>query len=326
MKYVFFAASAALLFLSACQSSDDSTNQVVSQKYIHKYGFDVSEDEWEERSQEGQVVTLLGNGVKITSSYENGQLHGPTTHTFPHSQVVEKIMVYDAGSLLKETLCDRQGTPIEEKIFEFDDRMIITTWDEHGVPLTIEEYDNDLLVEGKYYTPEHILEATVEAGFGERMKRDRSGSLLSRDIIENGLVTQRISYHPNGQIHTISHYQDYQLHGEQLKFTASGKPLMKLNWTTGVLDGLKTVYRNGVKIAEVPYVAGQKHGIEYHYDDLGHLTAEIDWKMDKKHGSSKFYSEDTTETEWFFRGKAVTENKFELLDNREKLMADLARE
>lgn len=322
MKYVFLTAIAVLL--SACQHNcDNSTNQVVSQKYIHKYGFDVTEDEWEERSQEGQVVTLLASGVKITRSYEDGQLHGPTTHTFPHSQVVEKVLMYDSGTLLKETLSDRQGTPIEEKIFEFDDRTIVTTWDEHGVPLTIEEYENELLMEGKYYTPEHVLEATVEAGFGERIKRDRTGALLSRDIIENGIASQRINYHPNGQIHTISHYHDYELHGEQLKFTASGKPLMKLNWNHGTLDGLKTVYRNGIKIAEIPYDNGQKHGIEYHYDDLGHLTAEIEWRGDKKHGISRFYSEDTTETEWFFKGKTVSAQKFEILDTRERLMADL---
>lgn len=321
MKYVFLAAGAVLF--SACQHSDDSLNQVISQKYVHKYGFDVTENEWEERSQEGQVITLLANGVKVVQSYENGVLHGPTTNTFPHSSVIEKIMMYDAGTLLKETQCDHSGIPIKEEIFEFDDRTIITSWDEKGVPLSIEEYEHDLLMEGKYYTPEHILEATVEAGFGERIKRDRTGTLLSRDTIENGSSSQRISYHPNGQVHTISHYHENQLHGEQLKFTASGKPLMKLNWDHGVLDGLKTVYRNGTKIAEIPYDHGSKQGLEYHYDDLGHLTAEIEWKADKKHGASKFHTEDTTEVEWFFKGKTVSAHKFELLDTREKLLADL---
>ena len=321
MKYVSLAAS--LLLLSACQNTEDSENHVVSQKYVHKYGFDVTENEWEERSQEGQVITLLSSGVRVSRSYENGQLHGPTTYTFPHSPIVEKIMMYDAGVLLKETQCDISGTPLKEEIFEFDDRTIVTTWDDKGVPLSIEEYDNDLLVEGKYYTPDHVLEATVEAGFGEKIKRDRTGALLSRDTIEEGFATQRISYHPNGQIHTISHYHDYQLHGEQLKFTASGKPLMKLNWNHGVLDGLKTVYRNGSKIAEIPYHSGLKHGTEMHYDDFGHLTAEIEWKSDKKHGSSKFHTEDTTETEWFFKGKTVSAEKFDLLDTRDRLMADL---
>lgn len=321
MKYILFASSA--LFLTACQMSNDSIPQVVSQKYIHKYGFDVSEDEWQERSQEGQVVTMMKNGVKITRSYENGQLHGPAVYTFPHSTLVEKTLLYDQGTLLKETLSDASGMPLREEVYEFDDRTIITVWDQKGVPISIEEYDDELLVEGKYYTPDHILESAVEAGFGERIKRDREGQMLSRDKIENGLIAQRVSYHPTGQIHTISHYHDYQLHGEQLKFTASGKPLMKLDWNHGVLDGLKIVYRNGSKVAEIPYNNGQKHGIEYHYDDLGHLTAEIEWKGDKKHGCSQFFTEDTTESEWFFRGQSVTAQKFEMLENRDKLMADL---
>ncbi|MBS0625063.1 MAG: toxin-antitoxin system YwqK family antitoxin [Verrucomicrobia bacterium] len=325
MKYILFAA-VSTAFLSSCFYSNDSTSQVVSQKYIHKYGFDVSEDEWQERSQEGLVVSMLKNGVKVTRSYEGGQLHGPTTYTFPHSSVVEKTLVYDQGTLLKETQCDAAGMPMREEVYEFDDRTIMTMWDEKGVPISIEEYDNELLVEGKYYTPEHLLEAAVESGYGERIKRDRSGQLLSRDKIENGLIAQRISYHPNGQIHTISHYQDYQLHGEQLKFTASGKPLMKLDWAHGVLHGQKVVYRNGLKVAEIPYSNGQKNGIEFHYDDLGHLTAEIEWKVDKKHGCSKFYTEDTTESEWFFKGQSVTAQKYEMLDNRDRLMAELTND
>jgi antitoxin component YwqK of YwqJK toxin-antitoxin module len=322
MKYILLASSAVLL--SSCFNSNDSTPQIVSQKYIHKYGFDVSEDEWQERSQEGLVVSMLKNGVKITRSYEGGQLHGPTVYTFPHSNVVEKTMLYDQGTLLKETQCDASGMPVREEVYEFDDRTIITIWDEKGVPISIEEYDDEVLVEGKYYTIEHVLESAVEAGFGERIKRDRTGQLISRDKIENGLIAQRISYHPNGQIHTISHYHDYQLHGEQLKFTASGKPLMKLDWNHGVLDGLKVVYRNGFKVAEIPYDNGQKHGIEYHFDDLGQLTAEIEWKADKKHGCSKFFTEDTTESEWFFKGQSVTAQKYEMLDTRDQLMADLS--
>jgi antitoxin component YwqK of YwqJK toxin-antitoxin module len=321
MKY-FFLVPIVVLF-SACQNSSDSTPQVVSQKYIHKYGFDVTEDEWQKRSQEGQVVTMLKNGVKIIRSYDEGQLHGPTTYTFPHSNVVEKFLVYDAGTLLKQTQCDASGIPEREEVFEFDDRTIVTYWDEKGVPMSIEEYDNELLVEGKYYTPEHELESVVEAGFGEGVKRDREGHLLSRDTIENGLASQRISYHPSGHVHTISHYHDYQLHGEQLKFTNVGKPLMRLHWNYGVLDGLKVVYRNGLKIAEIPYEQGQKHGVEFHYDDLGHLTAEILWENDKKHGCSKFYTEETSENEWFFRGNSVSAQKFEVLDMRDRLVVEV---
>ena len=312
-----------VLLLSGCFSGD-AGNSIVSQTYIHKYGFDVSEEEWQEREQEGLIVSMLKNGVKVTHTYENGLLNGPTTYSFPHSSVIEKLQVYAQGTLLKEVLNDPEGIPICEDVYEFDDRKITTLWDEKGVPLSVEEYDSDLLVEGKYFTSDHELEGQVEAGFGERYKRDRTGLLLSRDLIENGAVSTRTNFHPNGLIHSISHYHDYQLHGEQKKFTSAGKPLMDLNWNHGVLDGLKVVYRDVGKVAEVPYINGQKHGTELHYDDIGNLTAEIEWRNDKKHGSSRFFNNESTEAEWFYKGAVVSQQRFEILSNREHLVADLS--
>jgi antitoxin component YwqK of YwqJK toxin-antitoxin module len=311
----FFLLSAALI--TSCGTSP--VDEVVSQVYVHKYGFETTEEDWEAREQDGQVITSLKNGVKVTRSYENGQLHGPTTYTFPNSSVVEKLLVYDQGTLLKECLNDPAGMPIREETYEFDNRTIVTLWDEKGVPLSIEEYQNDTLLEGKYFTPEHEKEAVVENGNGERIKRDRTGLLISRDTIANGAVTARTTYHPNGQPHTISHYDGYQLHGPQTKYTASGKPLMELNWNQGVLDGEKVVYRNGFKAAVIPYVNGKKQGTELHYDDIGNLTAEIEWRQDKKHGPTKLHTEDYTDTEWFFNGQSVSLEKFANLDAREQL-------
>lgn len=319
MKRILF--SLASLLITACQSSN-SIDQVVSQTFVHKYGFETSEQDWEARDQDGQVISMLKNGVKVSHSYENGHLHGPTTYTFPHSTVIEKIQLYGEGVLLKEQFNDIAGMPIREEVYEFDNRIIITLWDDKGVPLSIEEYDDEVLMEGKYYTPEHELEASVAAGSGTRVKRDRTGLLISRDEVSNGIMLVRTTYHPNGGIHTISHYENYQLSGPQTKYTASGKPLMELHWKNGILEGQKTVYRNGQKVAVVPYVKGKKHGIEYHYDDLGNLTAEIEWRNDKKHGSSKLYSEETVDTEWFFKGQSVSADKFQTLESRDQIVSE----
>lgn len=266
---------------------------------------------------------MLKNGVKVTNTYENGQLHGPTTYTFPHSSIVEKVLVYDAGTLLKECVNDPAGMPIREEVYEFDNRKIITMWDEKGAPLSIEEYEGEFLTEGKYYTPEHELETSVELSEGERVKRDRTGLLISRDEIKDGMIASRTTYHPNGQVHTVSHYRDYQLHGPQLKFTASGRPLMELNWNHGILDGEKIVYRNGTRVAVIPFSQGLKDGVEYHYDDLGNLTAEIEWRNDKKHGATKLHSEEATETEWFFKGQSVNAEKFRNLERRDQIAAEM---
>ncbi len=310
-----------LAFITAsCQNY--SADSVVSQQFVHKYGFDLSEEEWEQRAQEGQIITLLQNGVKITRTYEHGELHGATTYTFPKSAIVEKLRIYDQGTLLSETLHDIHGVPMQEEVYEFDDRMIVTRWNEKGVPLSVEEYNGDLLVSGKYYSGEHILDSEIENGNGVRMKRERSGQIISRDRIENGVLSERTTYHPNGEIHTVSHYHDYQLHGDQTKYTASGRPLMNLHWNHGILDGIKTNYRNGIKVSETPYLQGQKHGTELHYDDLGNLIAEIIWRNDKKHGCCKAYTEDSTDADWFFNGQIVSAEKFATLQEREQMIAD----
>lgn len=324
MKKFHFALLAAVGTLTTGCNNATSIDSVVSQSFVHKYGFDLSEKEWNSSPQDGQVIATLQNGVKVSRSFEQGKLHGPTSYTFPNSDVIEKLFVYDQGNLLKQLVNDPAGMPVRQEMYEFDNRTVVTLWDEKGVPLSIEEYDDELLIEGKYYTTEHQLEAQVENGFGERVKRDRAGLLLSKDLIENGLMAARTTYHPNGQAHTVSHYHDYQLHGEQLKYTVSGRPLMKLTWNHGVLDGPKVVYRNGIKVAEVPYVKGQKHGIETHFDDLGNMTAEIEWKLDKKHGCTKLYSEELTEKEWFYKGQSVEAEKFEMLEQRDILFPDLS--
>jgi antitoxin component YwqK of YwqJK toxin-antitoxin module len=301
--------------ITSCQNSSDP---VLSQIFVHKYGFETTEEDWQAREKDGKVISLLKNGVRVSSSYEGGKLHGATTSTFPNSSIIEKQLTYDQGTLLKEMINDTSGMPIREEAYEFDQRKVITLWDEKGVPLSIEEYDGETLIEGKYFTPEHELEATVVAGNGRRIKRDRSGLLISSDEIADGIVTSRTTFHPNGMKHTVSNYDNYELHGEQLKFTASGRPLMELHWDHGILHGEKVIYRNGLKVAIIPYVEGKKNGTEFHFDDLGNLTAEIEWKDDKKHGSTKLHTEEFTDTEWFFHGQTVNAEKFKVLEMREE--------
>ncbi len=313
------------LFLASCQDNT-SPNQVVSQTFVHKYGFSVSQEEWDARSQDGQIVEQLSSGVKISRSYENGQLHGPTTYTFPERAVVEKLLVYDQGNLLKETVFDEMGIPSREDLYEFDDRNVITLWSNRGIPLSVEEYENHILVEGKYYSPDHELEAKVESGNGCRTKRTREGILVSKDKIHDGAITERASYHPNGELHTLSHYENYQLHGPQVKYAASGRPLMELAWKHGILDGQKILYRNGMRVAEIPYEDGVKYGTEYHYDDLGNMISETVWSNDKKHGCCKSYSEEGVDTEWYHHGMAVDAQKFMLLESREELLAEMSFE
>lgn len=104
----------ALIFAGCSRSNQESS--VVSQRYVHKYGYAVAKEEFVERQYPGQVITVLKNGVTTTVTYENGQLHGPSTHSFPHSQVVEHYFLYNEGSLVKQIAYDPNGLPLFEEV------------------------------------------------------------------------------------------------------------------------------------------------------------------------------------------------------------------
>jgi len=311
---------AILLTFVSCQKDNDSN--VVSQKYIHKYGFDMSKDEWQARKKEGTSVSVLDNGITVTSNYNDGILHGQTTYTFPNSSIIEKIYIYENGTLVKEIDHDLKGMPYKEEIHELNNRKIITLWDNLGVPISIEQYDSDSLVDGKYYKPDNALEASIDNYSGLRVKRDRDGELLYKDKIDDGAIISRTTYHSNGQIKSKMSFYNYQLHGDQINYSDSGEILMTMTWKEGQLTGLKTFYKNNNKIAEIPYVNGYKNGVERHFNDNGKLTKEIHWDKNKKHGSYRVYKENETEIKWFYKGKAVSLKKFEEFSSREKMIAN----
>ena len=84
-KYLPAIFASALCLLAACGGSN---NNAVSTLFIHKYGTALSENDWDSRGGNGQIVTLCKNGVTITENYADHLLEGKTTYSFPHSSVV----------------------------------------------------------------------------------------------------------------------------------------------------------------------------------------------------------------------------------------------
>ncbi len=313
------------LFYSCSCSKCDSSVPVVSQQYVHKYGFDVSPDEWVQRASEGKIISMLENGVKATESFENGILHGMASYTFPYSDIVEKVKVYDQGILLKEVLQDRKGVPIQEEMYEFDNRKILTLWDHNGAPLSVEEYNGESLVEGTYYNSVGDIESTVQEGTGTRIKRDRLGKLLIKDQMEGGILSCRTTYHPNNQVEMISHYDNYTLHGEQTVFTPSGKLHIKAGWDHGKLHGLKIVYKEGVPYLETSYRCGKKNGPERQYDEDGSLISEVFYWEDLKHGTSTNINGYKVQQDWFYYGKPVSAQQYKFMEEQSKSLVEFKK-
>lgn len=311
-----------LFIVASCQNKDDNSG-VVSQKFVHKYGFEISEKEWSARNKNGQVVTSLQNGVIQTSSYSNGQLHGIVTYTFPNSEIIQEKQVYSEGKLVKKTLYEPSGLPTQEFVFDTEGTKIITIWDKNGVPLSMEEYDSGLLWSARYFNSQNEIEASITDGNGTRIQRDQSGKMLSKEKFENGKLIARTTFHANHEIQSECTFDDYQLHGVQKTFSPDGKLLTTATWNKGKLEGLMQFYRNGVLFTEIAYKDGKKHGTEKEYSQNNELIRETHWENDQRHGSTCYHSDDFTDTQWFWRGTAVDFKRFKALECREQLLAEI---
>ena len=305
-----------LVSMTACQTNCSNSDEVVCET-VHRYGVPLDPQDWSDRGQHGQVISIRNDGVTVSRTYEAGVLHGDCTYTFPHRNVVQKKEIYDHGSLVQEFSHYSNGLPQQQTTHESPTRQTLVTWYENGVPQGREEIENGCLVQGEYYNTHHQIESRVDDSNGLRTRRDGLGQLQSIDTVENGQMVLKTTYHPNGTPAELTPYANGVIEGQRRTFLAGGEPATVEDWTRNVQHGTTTVFEHGEKWADVPYVNGRKHGTEYRYRDGQTIAQEVPWVHGQKHGVCYAYIGNTTQEEWFFRGRKVPNRAtFEMLCNQ----------
>jgi antitoxin component YwqK of YwqJK toxin-antitoxin module len=322
MKYTAYTIIAATALMACSCQKNKKDDEVISQSYVHKYGYALSQEEWQEKNYPGQVISSLKNGVTITATYENGELQGPCTFTYPYSHTVEKYILYNKNDPVKEISYDITGMPVQEIVQLTDSTHSVTSWYTDGVPKSVEEYAQDELINGQYFTTSHEVEARVEKGNGSRIIREVTGTLLCKDAIENGMLKRRESFFANGSPESIADYAYGQLHGTRKSFTSMGEPLAVEEWENGHLHGTSCYYKNGRKELEVTYLYGKKNGLETHFTDGEKVSHQITWILGLKHGPETFFLANTTKTLWHYDNKEITEFRFKELSSLDAIISE----
>lgn len=300
----------ASIALTGCRSYRQYSD-VVKETYIHKYGVPMTQTDWANQGEDGQVVSLRKDGVTVSTSYAKGEIDGPTTYSFPNSSTVQFVETFAHGELVSRRENYPSGVPMREEIFEGGSRTGQLCWYEDGTPKVKETYRDGLLVNGEYRNSLNVLESRVAQGDGVRIYRTESGDLLSKDTIQYGQMIERVTYFAHGDPSTCTPYRNGAIHGTRLTFLPGGLPLTVESWEHGVQEGTTVVYQNGERIAEVPYVAGLKHGTEYRYRDGELLVEEVSWKNDLQHGQRKLHVDGDIKTEWYFEGALVSRSAYD---------------
>lgn len=302
--------------LSSCQNQN-CCDEVVCET-VHRYGVPLQPEDWSERGQCGQVISMRKDGVAVTRNYDNGILHGECTYTFAHRDVVHKREMYEQGKLMQEQVYYTSGMPYKQTNYEGPDRQSITIWYENGAPYAREMVDNGNLVQAEYYSIDQQLESNVENGNGLRTRRDGQGQLQFVDTIQNGQMVISTTYHPNGAPAVITPYANGMVEGERRTYLSGGEPATIEIWKGNVQHGVTQEFEHGEKRADVPYVNGLRQGIERRYRDDGQTIAqEITWVQGHKHGPANSYIGNTKATDWYFRNQQVPNKAtFDMMSNQ----------
>lgn len=311
---------AVALMMTGCQNRRQAIfTDVITETYIHKYGVEVPPNDWNQRGKDGQIVMAKKDGVTVTQTYDSGILHGPTSSTFPHSSSVEKVETYVQGNITKEVKHYRSGPPMQETQFKTEGEKHITTWYENGTPKSVEEHDDEgLLVKGEYYNTSHQIEAQVDNKNGIRIIRNQYGLVVSKDTIQDGVMSVRTTFHYNGNPKEIAPYKNGIVDGMRRTFLPDGEPNTQEQWENGRPNGTTIVFQNGEKAAEIPYVNGKKNGIEHHFRDGHIIVEEIAWQNDLQDGPKTTYVGEIASTEWYFEGQPVSKANFDLRSHAAK--------
>jgi antitoxin component YwqK of YwqJK toxin-antitoxin module len=315
MKIRLLSALALLTLATGCQTRP-SPDDVVSEKYIHRYGVPIPADQWSDRGQHGQICSTRRDGVVVAKTYDSGQLHGECSYTFPHSSLIQKKENYDSNTLTSETHYYPNGVPQKQIDYDGSGSKTLTKWFDNGAPQRKEVYSGDSLSQAEYFNQNNQVESQVFEGEGVRTRRDNYGQLLSNDEIRNGQMVERKTFHPNGVPASITAYNQGVIHGQRCTYSMSGEPLTIETWVNDSQHGTTAIYQNGAKVSDQPYVQGIRHGVERRYRDGDQMVQEVTWKDDQQHGPCHSYFDNGKQTDWYFQGRHVNKQTFDALSNQ----------
>ncbi len=283
-------------------------DEIVCETYVHRYGLTVPAEEWAEQGETGQVLTTLKDGITIKRNYANGQLHGETSYSFPHRETIAKVAIYDNGRLVREEEFFPSGLVCRQVDHE---QSAVREYYNQGTLRSLEETSGENLLRGKYYNLSENVESSVEDGEGKMTLRDDYGQLIAVCTVADGEIVEKTTFHPNGMPHAVEPYVNGVIHGIRKTFLPGGEPLTVEQWQYGAPNGVTAVYEQGEKVAEVPYINGQKNGLECRFVNEVTVVEEINWQDDMRHGPSTRYVEGKAFTDWYLNNSKVSKGYYD---------------
>ena len=289
----------------------DYNDEIVDQKFVHRYGVTMPRYHWEETGKNGQVVSTTKFGVLCSQNFYLGKLEGESTYSFPFSDNIEKVELYSQDQLLKETTFYLNGRPKKEIVYNPSEHTKIREWYENGQIKSYEKYAGNKLAYAEYYDLRGNRISGIDNGSGVRTLRDKYGIMVFTDTFNDGKAEYRTTYYPNGAPYEVTPYKNGIVEGLRKTYYQGGEPKTIETWASGQQHGITTVFVDGQRSHEIPYVGGVKTGVGKVYKDGDILMQEQTWKDDKLHGPCYTYVDERSVTDWYYKGNKVSKGYYD---------------
>lgn len=321
MKRFLFCACALSVTLTTQGYASSKDSFVMKETFRNNYGIIVSKQDWKQRGCDGTITKVFKDGSIRHEVYVQNVLHGEVSQTFPHSTTIASLQMYDQGRLVSHKIFLPNGLPSKEEVFQEDGTFTVTRWPDNKEnnaitePYFIETVYHGRIIEGQYCSFNGKYRYAIHEGEGVRPTFSSNNVLLSEETFSNGELVKQTTFYSNRDPETITYYQNQIPHGFRFTYLPGGIPNTIEEWRYGYQDGTTVFFKNGCKIAEVPFVKGIKEGLELRYNEQETIAEEVSWKNNHLHGMKKIYAAGECKCEWYYRGKAVSKTKFERLNS-----------
>jgi antitoxin component YwqK of YwqJK toxin-antitoxin module len=322
MRLAVFSAISLMGLSIGCTNQCGCEEDPLSKKYAHQYGQPMSEQEWSARGSSGSVTTRLASGAVRVERYDQGQLHGDLTETFPYQETIAHRQVFERGAKVKEVRYAASGVPVHQQEWRGDQR-VVTFWYPDGSPLAVETYEQERLITGNYYGKSGELDAQVVEGKGLRLCRDGLGKLVAKEEIVSGEVSLRTELFDDGAPRRVTPFYKSAVHGVVASYLPDGQPATVEHYHLGLRHGSAISYLNGEKAKEVPFVYGKREGVEQHFADGKTVVKTISWSGDLQHGPAETILPEAHRIEYWYRGKLVPKFTYERQLSKERVSQTL---
>lgn len=304
-----------MFMLCGCNKTPQEIS--MADRYFHRYGVEVSKQDFDSRGRTGKIVSHLADGRIGEAHMKEGRLHGQKTLTFPYSEVIEITMDYEEGRLVSKTLHDQKGAPKEKTEFLAEDHQYVRQcWYPGGSPRSKEMWDQGRLMEASYYDLQNQSLSKVESGYGIRTLLNDEGAVTTREEYKGGWLCSQLRFDANtgATLAEIPFVKGIRS-GIASFFDSNGELQRTESWQEGELDGEVIEYEKDYPSVIFTYSGGKREGLEYRY--RGEMLAETwQWKDDRRHGEHKVYvDEQLVRTDFYYDGVKVSKQGYDQLIN-----------